>query len=44
MSQGAGSPAELSANVNLSRNEIGHLWSGGILPLALPSPLGRGEE
>jgi len=44
MSQGAGSPAELRAEVNLTRNEIGHLWSGGILPLALAIPLGRGEE
>lgn len=44
MSQDAGSPAVLRAEVNLTRNEIGHLWSGGILSLALPFPLGRGEE
>ena len=41
MSQGAGSPAELSAKVNLTRNEIAHLWNGGVLSLKVE---GRGVE
>lgn len=33
MSHGAGSPAELRAKVNLTKNEIAHLWNGGVLSL-----------
>lgn len=33
MSDDAGSPAELRANINLTKNEIAHLWNGGVLSL-----------
>jgi len=33
MSHDVGSPAELRAKVNLTKNEIAHLWNGGILSL-----------
>jgi hypothetical protein len=33
MSHDAGSPAELRAKVNLTKNEIAHLWNGGVLSL-----------
>ena len=35
MSQEAGSPAELRAKVNLTKNEIAHLWNGGVLSLKI---------
>ncbi len=41
MSQGAGSPAELRATVRLTKAEIAHLWSGGVLSLKVE---GRGVE
>lgn len=33
MSHGVGSPAELRAKVNLTKNEVAHLWNGGVLSL-----------
>ena len=33
MSHSVGSPAELQAKVNLTKNEIAHLWNGGVLSL-----------
>lgn len=33
MSHAAGSPAELPAKVNLTKNEIAHLWNAGVLSL-----------
>jgi len=33
-----GSSAELRAKVRLSRNEIAHLWNGGILSLKVEGP------
>ncbi len=41
MNQGVGSPAELRAKVNLTKNEIAHLWNGGVLSLKVE---GRGVE
>ncbi len=41
MSQGVGSPAELRAKVNLTKNEIAHLWNGGVLSLKVE---GKGIE
>jgi len=41
MGQGAGLPAELQAKVNLTRNEIAHLWNGGVLSLKVE---GKGIE
>ncbi len=38
MSQGGGSPAELRAQVKLTKNEIAHLWNGGILSLKIEGP------
>jgi hypothetical protein len=33
MNRAAGSPAELRAKVHLTKNEIAHLWNGGVLSL-----------
>jgi hypothetical protein len=33
MSQEVGSPAELRAKVRLTKNEVVHLWNGGVLSL-----------
>lgn len=33
MSRDVGLPAELRAKVKLTKNEIAHLWSGGVLSL-----------
>jgi len=41
MSHDVGSPAELRAKVNLSKNEIVHLWNGGVLSLKVE---GSGAE
>ena len=41
MSHDVGSPAELRAKVNLTKNEIVHLWNGGVLSLKIE---GRGIE
>ena len=35
MSQGASVPTELRARVNLTKNEIAHLWNGGVLSLKI---------
>jgi hypothetical protein len=35
MSHDVGSPAELRARVNLTKNEIAHLWNGGVLSLKI---------
>jgi hypothetical protein len=35
MSQGIGTPAELRARVDLTKNEIAHLWNGGVLSLKI---------
>lgn len=31
-------PAELRANIRLTKNEIAHLWHGGILSLKVEAP------
>jgi hypothetical protein len=36
MSQGIGTPAELRARVDLTKNEIAHLWDGGASRRRLP--------
>jgi hypothetical protein len=41
MSPDVGSPVELRAKVNLTKNEIAHLWNGGILSLKIG---GQGVE
>jgi len=41
MSHSVGSPAELRAKVNLIKNEIAHLWNGGVLSLKVE---GSGAE
>ena len=41
MSQGIGTPAELRARVNLTKNEIAHPWNSGVLSLKIE---GRGIE
>ena len=41
MSQGNGTLAELRARVDLTKNEIAHLWNGGVLSLKIE---GRGIE
>ncbi len=41
MSHGVDSPAELRAKVHLTRNEIAHLWNGGVLSLKVE---GSGAE
>ncbi|HSB70134.1 MAG TPA: hypothetical protein VLT62_12440 [Candidatus Methylomirabilis sp.] len=33
MTQDTGSPSELRAKIRLTKREIAHLWSGGILSL-----------
>jgi len=38
MTTNPGSSAELRAKVRLSRNEIAHLWNGGILSLKIEGP------
>ena len=38
MSHGVGSPGELRAKINLTRNEIAHLWNGGVLSLKVEGP------
>lgn len=38
MGHGVGSPAELRAKINLSKNEIAHLWNGGVLSLKVEGP------
>jgi hypothetical protein len=35
---GVNSPAELRAKINLSKNEIAHLWNGGVLSLKVEGP------
>jgi hypothetical protein len=35
MSHDVGSPAELRGKVNLTKNEIAHLWHGGVLSLKI---------
>ena len=41
MSEGGSIPVELRAKVNLTRNEIAHLWNGGVLSLKVE---GKGIE
>ncbi len=41
MSHDVGAPAELRARVNLTKNEIAHLWNGGVLSLKIE---GRGTK
>jgi hypothetical protein len=41
MSHSVGSPAELRAKVNLTKNEIAHLWNGGVLSLKVEGPARR---
>ena len=41
MSHDVRSPAELRAKVNLTKNEIVHLWNGGVLSLKVE---GSGAE
>jgi len=41
MVEGAALPAELRAKLNLTRNEIAHLWNGGVLSLKVE---GKGIE
>ena len=41
MSQDTATPSELRAKVHLTRNEIAHLWNGGVLSLNIE---GRGIE
>jgi len=38
MDHGVSSPAELRAKVNLTKNEIAHLWNGGVLSLKIEGP------
>ncbi len=38
MSRDVGSSGELRAKVNLTRNEIAHLWNGGVLSLKVEWP------
>ncbi len=38
MADDAGTPAGLRASVRLTKQEIAHLWSGGILSLKIESP------
>jgi len=38
MSHDVGPPAELRAKINLTKNEIAHLWNGGILSLKVEGP------
>lgn len=35
MTSNAGPPSELRATVRLTKNEIAHLWNGGILSLKI---------
>lgn len=35
MTQNVGSPLELRAKIRLTKNEIAHLWNGGILSLKI---------
>jgi len=38
MSRDVASSGELRAKVNLTRNEIAHLWNGGVLSLKVEGP------
>jgi hypothetical protein len=38
MNHSVGSPAELRVKVNLTKNEIAHLWNGGVLSLKVEGP------
>ena len=38
MNATSGTPAELQAKIRLTKAEIAHLWSGGILSLKIEGP------
>jgi hypothetical protein len=38
MGRDGGLPAELRAKVNLTKNEVAHLWNGGVLSLKVEGP------
>jgi hypothetical protein len=43
MSHGVGWPGGLRAKINLTRNEIAHLWNGGVLSLKVEGPGGEAD-
>ena len=43
MSADGGVPAELRASIHLTKNEIAHLWNGGILSLKVESSAVEGD-